>query len=281
MLIAVRALVVTVLAGLLVWGATGCGTETVGVEELAQAADASGATDGVKLSIDATIDGPQGDVDMTGSGEMDMKGQRAQLEYAFQNQSMRQVMDHFTMYMQSPQFDAALEDGKKWAKIDMQRASKEFGIDLGSVQQPGSGDPRQMFSQLKAMAGDIEKAGTEKVRGVETTHYEGTVDVDKIPDTLPADRRAAARKTLERTKEISGLDDYDMDVWIDDDDLVRRMRMKMDMKVLQQEISFDFTMEFYEYGTRVTIDLPPEDEVQDLTDLAARGASALGGAGGP
>lgn len=278
--IAVRWLVATVVAALAVAGATGCGTETVGVETVAQAADASGRTSGVKVGVDATIEGPQGEVPMTGSGEMDMRGQRGQFTYDIQGQEMRQVMDRFTMYMQSPQFDAALEDGKEWAKLDMQRASKEFGIDLGAVQQPGSGDPRQMFSQLKAMAGEIEKVGTEEVRGAETTHYAGNVELDRIPETLPPDRRAAAHKSLDRAREISGLEDYPMDVWIDEDDHVRRMRIRMDMKVLQQEISMDMTMEFFDYGSPVSIDLPPEGDVQDLTELAAQGAQAFGGAGG-
>lgn len=279
--VAVRVLVATALCALAVWGATGCGTDTVGVEQLAKAADASGRTTGVKVGIDAAIEGPQGDVDMTGSGVMDMRGQRGEFTYEFQGQEIRQVMDRFVMYMQSPQFDPLLDDGKEWAKIDVERSSKEFGIDVGSVQQPGSGDPRQMFGQIKAMSGDIKKDGTEEVRGVETTHYSGNVDIDNLHKALPPDRQAAARKSIERAKEVSGLEDYPLEVWIDDDDQVRRMRMKMEMKILQQEIAFDFTMDFFDYGSRVDIDVPPAEEVQDITELAAQGASQLGGAGGP
>ena len=280
MVMAVRTLVVTVLSGLLVWGATGCGTETVSGEELAQAADTSGRTSGVKVGLEATIEGPQGDVDMTGDGEMDMKGQRGEFTYRFQGQEIRQVMDRFVMYMQSPQFEGVLEEGKEWGKIDIEKSSKELGVDVGAVQQPGSGDPRQMFGQLKAMSGDIEKVGTDEVRGTETTHYSGDVEIDNLHEALPPDRQAAARKSIERAKEVSGLKDYPLDVWIDEDDQVRRMRMKMEMKVLREEIAFDFTMEFFDYGTRVDIELPPEDEVQDLTELAAQGASQFGG-GGP
>jgi hypothetical protein len=280
MVMALRALVATLLAALVVAAATGCGTETVGVEEIAKAADASERTTGMRVALEATIDGPQGDVDMTGSGVMDMMGRRGELTYRFQGQEMRQVMDRFVMYMKSPQFEPALGEGKEWAKIDLERSSKELGVDLGAVQQPGSGDPRQMFSQLKAMSGEIERVGNEDVRGVQTTHYSGDVEIDNLHRGLPPDRQEAARRSIERVKEVSGLKDYPLDVWIDEDDRVRRMRMAMEMEILEQDIAFDLTMEFYDYGTRVSIDVPPEDEVEDLTELAARGASAFGGAGG-
>ena len=280
MVIAVRALVATVLSGLVVWGATGCGTETVGGEELAQAADASQRTAGVKVAIDGEVTGPQGDLPLSGEGVMDMKGQRGEFTFRIQGQEIHQVMDRLTMYMRSPQFDSALDEGKEWAKIDLERSSRELGVDVTAVQQPGSGDPRQMFAQLKTVSGDIEKVGTDEVRGVDTTHYRAKVKLDDLHKSLPPERREAARKSVERMKELAGLEDYPIEVWIDDDDLVRKMRLEMDMKVLDQEIGFDFSMEFYDYGTRVAVELPPEDEVQDLTDLAAQGASGLGGGGG-
>lgn len=275
MAMVVRALVATVLAALVVAAAAGCGSETVGVEEIANAADASERTDGMKVAVEATVDGPGGEIPMTGSGVMDMKGQRGEFEYRLQGQEMRQVADRLTMYFKGGPFAAGLEDGKEWAKLDLARANREMGIDLGALQQPGSGDPRQMFSQLKAVSGDVEKLGEEEVRGVETTHYRGEVDLLKTPDGLPPERREAARKSMERAIEQFGLENYPMDVWIGDDDLVRRIRMEPSMEVLGQEISFEMTMEFYDYGSPVSIELPRRDEVQDVTDLASQGAQAL------
>jgi hypothetical protein len=280
MLNAVRAVVATALAGVLVWSATGCGTDTVGGEQLARAADTSGRTTGFKVGLEGTVGSQQGDIDMTGSGVMDMKGQRGELTFDVAGQEIRQVMDRFVMYMQAPSFEGVLEDGEKWAKIDLGRASREFGVDLGAVQNPGSGDPRQMFAQLKAMSGDIEEVGTEEVRGVETTHYSGDVEIDNLHKALPPDRQAAARKSIERAKEVGGLKDYPLDVWIDDDDQVRRMRIRMEMEPRQQKVTFDFTMDFFDYGTRVDIDIPPEDEVRDVTQLTAQ-TSAAAGAGAP
>jgi hypothetical protein len=277
---AVRAFFAAMLSAFAAYGATGCGTETVGVEQLAQAADTSARTTGVKVGIDATIEGPQGeDAEMTGSGVMDMRGQRGEFTYQIAGQEMRQVMDRFVMYMQSPQLEPALDDGKEWAKLDLEKSSRELGFDLGAVQQPGSSDPRQTFSQLKAVSGEIEKVGTDDVRGVETTHYSADVEIDKLHEAIPPARRAAARRSVQRMKELTGLDDYPLDVWIDDDDLVRRMRFQMDMKVGGQDVGFDMSMDFFDYGTRVRIETPPDEEVQDLTELAAQGATMFGGGG--
>jgi hypothetical protein len=277
MVTAVRAFVVASLCALCAYGASGCGTETVGAEELAQAATTSERTNGFRVGLVGSLETAEGEFDMTGSGVMDMRGQRGDMTMVIRGQKVRQVMDRYVMYMQMPQLEPALEDGKEWAKLDLNRYGKEMGVDIGAVQQPGSSDPRQMFNQLKAMSGEIEKVGTEEVRGVEATHYSGEVDIDRLHEVVPADRREAARKSIERAKEISGIGDYPLDVWVDEDDQVRRMRMQMDMKVQGQDIAFDFTMDYFDYGTRVDVQVPPENEVQDLTELAGQGQSGFGG----
>jgi hypothetical protein len=276
MAIALRALGATLLAALVVALATGCGTETVGVEEIARAADLSERTSGVKVAVEATIHGPQGEVPMTGSGVMDMRGQQVAFNYEFQDQRMEQVADGLTMYFKGGPFTADLEDGKEWAKLDLARANRELGIDLGAVQQPGGGDPRQMFSQLKGVSGEVEKVGEEEVRGVETTHYRGEVDLLRIAESVPRRRREAARTSMERAVEQFGLENYPVDVWIGEDDLVQRIRMEPSMEILGQAISFEMTMEFYDYGTPVSIDPPPADRVQDVTERASDAAGMLG-----
>jgi hypothetical protein len=135
-----------------------------------------------------------------------------------------------------------------------------------------------MFSQLKAVSGDVEKVGSDEVRGVETTHYRAEVDLLKIPESLPPERREAARKSMERAREQFGLENYPMEVWIGEDDLVRRIRLEPSMEILGQEISFDMTMEFYDYGTPVSVQVPAADQVQDMTDVASDAADVLGGA---
>jgi hypothetical protein len=267
---AVRVLVAAVLGALTVALAAGCGTETVGVEQIASAADASERTSGMRVALKATIDVADREVPMSGSGVMDMRGRRAQLTYRVEGQEIHQVMDGLNMYMQSPQFEPVLEDGKTWAKMDLARANRELGI-----QQPGNSDPRQMLGQLKAVSGEVEKVGEEEVRGVETTHYRGEVDLRKTADDLPPARREAARRRIERFIDQFGVENYPMDVWIGEDDLVRRLRMRPSMELLGQEMSFDMTMDFFDYGTPVRVDLPPKDEVQDITDLASDSAQAL------
>jgi hypothetical protein len=185
--------------------------------------------------------------------------------------TMRQVTtDKLVMYQQIP--GAEEQFGKEWTRIDMVEAYRQIGVDLKLVQAPGGQDPRQALAQLKYAAGEIEKVGTEEIRGTETTHYKGDVDLRKSIEQVPAAKRDDAKRAIDKIIEISGSEGFPMDVWIDGDKLVRRIRMQMTLNnpAFGGEMDMDMTMEMFDYGTPVTIDVPSDDEAEDLTGQVAQ-----------
>jgi hypothetical protein len=61
-----------------------------------------------------------------------------------------------------------------------------------------------------------------------------------------------------------------VDVWIGDDDgLVRQIRMSYDAGQNGQQGSVLLTMTMTDWGTDVSVDAPPDDQVFDATELAA------------
>jgi len=116
----------------------------------------------------------------------------------------------------------------------------------------------------------------EDVRGVQTTHYKATIDLEKYPDIVPAKDRAAARSTIATLTKALGGSKSPVEFWIDEDDLVRRYVQSLRLKVGGATSSLRQRLEFYDYGTKADIAVPPADEVQDLTDIAAAG---IGGSG--
>jgi hypothetical protein len=265
-----RALVAALLCALAAAVASGCGTETVGVETVAEAADASAAAGGARLTIDGEASAQGQTFDINGSGVMDERGNsEIEMELPGGAGEMKQVFERFVVYQQMPGIEEQF--GKEWMRIDLREAYRRIGVDLELINQPGGNDPRQILEQMKNASEEIEKVGTEEVRGVETTHYKADLELRKIAERAPAARRAEAERAIDKVIEISGSEGYPMEVWIDDEKLVRRIRMDMTLNnpAFGGEMDMDMTMELFDYGTPVSIDPPSEDEAEDLTGLVA------------
>jgi hypothetical protein len=266
----VRALVLGLLAALAVAvGVSGCGAEDVDPATIAEAAEATSSAGGAKLSLEgeATVVGRT--IDIAGSGVMDEQGNSRIVSSAAGAGEMTQVFTKdFVMYQRMPGVEEQF--GKEWTKVDMIEANRRNGIDLTLVQGAGGNDPRQMLSQLKASAEEIEELGDEEVRGVNTTHYRAEIDPRNV-DHLPAEKREAGRKSAERLIEMTGVKRTPLEVWIGDDKLLRRLRLKMTLNnpAFGGRMDMDMTMELYDYGSRVSIEVPKDDEAKDLTDFVA------------
>ncbi|HEX8646778.1 MAG TPA: hypothetical protein VF715_07735 [Thermoleophilaceae bacterium] len=266
-----RALVAALLCALVAAVASGCGTETVGIEAIADAAEASASAGGARLEIEGTGEARGQEFDLSGHGVMDAQGNsEMEMELPGGAGTMKQVFRRFVVYQQMPGLEQQI--GAEWMKLDLREAYRRIGVDLELIQQPGGNDPRQMLTQMKNASDEVEKVGTEEVRGEKTTHYKADVDVRKSIERLPPARRAEAKEDVEKVIDVSGLESFPMEVWIDDKDLVRRLHMKMSLNnpAFGGKMDMDMTMELFDYGTPVTIDVPAGDEVKDMTAVVAQ-----------
>lgn len=111
----------------------------------------------------------------------------------------------------------------------------------------------------------LSEVGQEDLLGVPTTHYRG--DLDLV---------AAADLAIEQGADFSGLPldlanagPLPFDAWVDDAGRVRRLDVAMDSGTFAElpgVASVGMTFEFFAHGEPVTIDLPPSDEVTDISD---------------
>jgi hypothetical protein len=79
-----------------------------------------------------------------------------------------------------------------WLKLDAEIAERGRPEELGQLDQ---GDPSKALAYL-GTRGDFEEIGTEQVRGVETTHYKGAIDLARRSTRFP--RQRAAREAARR-----------------------------------------------------------------------------------
>jgi hypothetical protein len=155
-------------------------------------------------------------------------------------------------------------DGKTWLKFDMSALSDE---QLGGSAS-GAGQAEQnpaAESTFLTGAKDVKEVGTEKVDGVETTHYSGTVTLDTLRDSIKAedkDTREQREKSIEQYEKL-GLDKLTMDMWIDGDDKTKQFRMKGDAT----KGPLDMTITFLDYNKPVTITAPPAKDTADLAEM--------------
>lgn len=119
--------------------------------------------------------------------------------------------------------------GRDWLRVDL----GADGEALGEYLDLGGGDPTRLLETLEA-AGAFDEVGSERVRGVETTRYRGTVASSRV------------------------------DVWVAVDGLVRRV-------AVSDGEGTDVRLELFDFGADVEIERPPADEVAELGDFLQGG----------
>lgn len=213
---------------------------------------------GAELVFQATIPTPAGQpAVMTGTGVEDLAEGRARIEMQVPGAGeMELIADRLVIYLHFDAFGGQL-GGKEWMKVDLEHTYESLGIDAGGLGQVGQGTSEQL-KMLGEVSDGITEVGREQVRGIETTHYSATVDLRKYPD-----------EGIERIIELTGQSEIPMDVWIDDDERVRRMEWRQSVAPGQEPATF--VAEYVRLGVPVDIDIPDDDEVFDATDLAVQG----------
>lgn len=160
---------------------------------------------------------------------------------------------------------AAQADGKHWVKYaydDLERIGGGSGAYMKDAMQNST--PHQSVKMLLA-SGDVKKVGEEKVRGVDTTHYSGTVNVAELAEQssgLSESQLADMKKQLEQ----AGITTETIDIWVNDENLLVKKTERGQMKTGR----LSATAYYSDYGTEVSAEEPPAGDTADFKDLMNR-----------
>jgi hypothetical protein len=217
-----------------------------------------------KADITGTVDVAGQSMDMSGSGAFDAANKQGRMSYtmnvAGQVIDMEMVFAFPVVYMHFPPEIGPLPGGKTWVKIDLEKMGQQAGVDFGQLMQAGQNDPSQGLDFLRGVS-DVQTVGDEDVRGVATTHYTGVVDLQSLGAKSP-ELKAQVDQLVER----SGISRVPIEVWIDDEGFVRRMKQSFEGNGTLP-MNMTMTTEFYDFGTDVSVEEPPADDVVDFSDL--------------
>lgn len=183
------------------------------------------------------------------------------------------LQDGRILYLRFPLIASELPDGKQWIKVDVDALAQMKGVtvDLEQLGSFGSTDPLSILDALKAVSGPLETVGRDEIRGTETTHYRTTLDPEKL--AAQADAAGATDDVLGSFRDAlveAGLDSIPLDVWVDDDGLLRRL--EIDIASIEAgaagEASMRLTFDLFDYGAEVDVEPPSADVVVDAATLA-------------
>jgi hypothetical protein len=100
-----------------------------------------------------------------------------------------------------------------------------------------------------------------------------TVDLDKVAARAPAEQREPVRTQIRALKQRANVEKVPVEVWVDEDGLVRREVLRYEDMRFAPGQTGDMTirMELYDFGVTVDVEPPPGDQVTDLGELLGGG----------
>lgn len=264
-----------VAAALAALALSACGGSELSLEaQVANAATATRKTHTMRVAMTTTMPIPEaGIVTLSGSGAVDNRTSRARMTMKIppvDGQDFGEitvVMDRLDLYMRIDVLQRLGGPGelKPWVKIDLQKLGKQEGFDFAALVQAGQNDPGQTLDYLRG-AGSVEEVGEDTVRGIKTTHYRANVDLERAADQLSGRGAARARATIRRTVRTIGQKTMQMDVWIDSQSLVRRLRWSQPIPAAEDgaKQAVTTTLEMYDFDSDVQIGIPPQKDIMTI-----------------
>ncbi|CAL9469230.1 hypothetical protein [Streptomyces sp. Tu 3180] len=185
-------------------------------------------------------------------------------------EQVRMIMLDNVMYMDMGAKQAAEMDGKRWMKMDFAAIAEASGDAEMQKQMTGglenmNQDPAQQLALLLESP-NLKHVGPEKVDGVRTQHYKGTLsfeemlDANKAADGLLSEKE---RQDLIANVEKAGLKGYDTQVWVNEDNYP--VKMVVGMKMPQG--TMNMTAHYSDYGAKAEVQAPPAGETLDLMEM--------------
>ena len=188
-------------------------------------------------------------------------GRRMRMTSTFGGVAMEQYLDGSSMLMSIDSLPlggaSPFPRGTRWLKVDLDELLKEAGLDT-SMRELQQMDPTKLAAMLKD--GEIEEAGSGRVRGVTVHRYRATIKLEDLVKSLGAKSSEISKAIKDSTMTVT--------LALDDDDLMRAFQMTGDMNGSQMTMDAVVTS----YSRDIGVDVPSGAGVYDATEML-RGAS--------
>ena len=271
---------VAALAAVVALGACGGASDEgsgVSIGEIASSGDVTKEAETAGISLEVSIPGDDGG-SATAEGVVDFESGEGTM----------------TMTVEEPgkaaeEFELRVVDGMAYARLP-EAERDEIGVDTEWVRTPldqlgglpGLSDFSSMADvtgtlEMLEQLGDVEDVGREEIRGVDTTHFSADLD---LMDAANAGEESEEAMGLAFLVMFTGGRPIPIDVWVDDDNRVRRFSLSIDLagmaemfggmegaesdEPLPENLEFTMVTELFDFGTEIDVEPPPAADTSDM-----------------
>jgi hypothetical protein len=228
---------------------------------LAAASRNTSKTGSVAMSFSASLGGSKGMSVASGTGAYDFKHESGRFKFDVAlGSSIEMVLTADKLYIKQPKVAPV---NKAWRGITQEQLAQDPSRAGFLGQLRGQVDPRSSLRNLGTSVKDVHKVAKEKVRGTDTTHIAGTVDLSEAAiAAAPKDAQAGMRQA----REAVGADGYPVDVWLDADGRVRRIQYDLAVGTGAARAVTTVRLDLYDFGKDAAIVIPDASDVQEGLD---------------
>ncbi|KQX59192.1 MULTISPECIES: hypothetical protein [unclassified Streptomyces] len=184
-------------------------------------------------------------------------------------EQMRMIMLGDAMYMDMGAGQAAETGGKRWMKLDLKAvaaASGDKGLEksmTGGMENMNQDPSKQLAMLLDSP--NLKHVGAEKVDGVDTQHYKGSLTLEQMVAANPSFDVLSEKDRAEMIDGVrkAGITAYDTQVWVNGDGYP--VKMDVGMKTAQGTVKT--AMHFSEYGAKASVQAPAAKDTVDLFEM--------------
>jgi hypothetical protein len=173
-------------------------------------------------------------------------------------------------YLDLPFYSQSLPRAKAWLRFDLARLGADQRVGLMEIDELDSTDPRGQLDVLQQSSTKFTDLGQDDINGTFATHYQGQVDLQQVLARLSPTSKIEIGSLLRNSNGST----VPYNVWIGPTGYVFRVEMQIPGNAGTQDIALGLISDFSNYGKPVYVNLPPADQVTDLsvhqmTDISA------------
>jgi hypothetical protein len=220
-------------------------------------------------------------IDAHGTGVDDFAGHSLDLTTTIAGQQIEIRKLGQVFYEKLPSAAASrLPGAKPWVSINLTALLKHTtGSSLSQLQAGQQDDPASILGYLKqASASGLHTVGTASIRGVQTTHYTATIDLNKVAAAAGSQLGNVVKTEIKAL----GTSKYPMALWVDSHGLVRQLSYHVSASPTGSlpgssgssgssgpslHVDVSATIQFFDFGAPVTVTAPPASQTNDLTKV--------------
>jgi hypothetical protein len=262
-----RYVAVLVSAGVL---AAGCGTKAQPDNLTAAVTRTVGQT--ARISVTTTSQMQSMSVSYTETGEYDFAHSRGMVSMQ-SPVGMTVIFIRPTAYIKLPGGSGALPAGKSWVALG---TGSSDGLGSSMFGPFGGTNPADLLESLTAVSSSVTSLGPTTIRGVKVIGFRVDIDPAKAAVRVPSWERAGYQQFISSL----GHGPVPVDVWVDGQNLVRRVKLSLHLPDGQGAPAGTQMVEvtdFYDFGVPVRVSPPPASQVASMSQLAASGIAKSGG----